>query len=64
MKSQIAMFAILSFAAIFAMLTPFDVAVAETNAVPDGDGEYEEGHEGKSCPSKEKKTAYFSESNI
>ena len=50
-------FAVLGFAAIFALVTPMDVAVAQTsNAVPDGDGEYKDGeHEGKSCPSKEGK---------
>jgi len=45
-------FAVLALAAVFALVTPMDVAVAQTsNAVPDGDGE----HEGKSCPSKEGK---------
>jgi len=45
-------------AAVFALVTPMDVAVAQTSsdAVPDGDGEYKDGeHEGKSCPSKEGK---------
>ncbi|EGP93513.1 hypothetical protein MY1_0751 [Nitrosarchaeum koreense MY1] len=47
----------MAFAAIFAMVTPMDVAVAQpSSAMPDG--EYKDGdHEGKSCPSKEKKTA-------
>ena len=51
-------FAVIALAAVFALATPVDVAGAQTgsNAVPDGDGEYEEGeHEGKSCPSKERK---------
>ncbi|MDH3488373.1 MAG: hypothetical protein OEL82_10090 [Nitrosopumilus sp.] len=50
-------FTVLALAAVFALVTPMDVAVAQTsNAVPDGDGEYKDGeHEGKSCPSKEGK---------
>ena len=55
-KTTIA-FTVLALAAVFALVTPMDVAVAQTsNAVPDGDGEYKEGdREGKSCPSKEGK---------
>jgi len=50
-------FAVLALAAVFALVTTMDVAVAQTsNAIPDGDGEYKDGdHEGKSCPSKEGK---------
>jgi hypothetical protein len=51
-------FAILALAAVFSLVTPMDVAVAQTsNAMPDGDdGEYKDGErEGKSCPSKEGK---------
>jgi len=51
-------FAVLALAAIFSLVTPMDVAVAQTgNAMPDGEGgEYKDGdHEGKSCPSKERK---------
>ena len=50
-------FAVLALAAIFALVTPMDVAVAQTSsAMPDGDGEYKDGeYEGKSCPSKEGK---------
>jgi len=50
-------FAVLALAAVFSLVIPMDVAVAQTNnAIPDGDGEYEDGeHEGKSCPSKEGK---------
>ena len=56
-------FTVLALAAVFALVTPMDVAVAQTSdAIPDGDGEYKDGeHEGKSCPNKEKKmqnTAY------
>lgn len=57
MDSKIAMFAVLSFVALFAMITPMDFAVAESSdAMSDGeehDGEYK----GKSCPSKDKKSA-------
>ncbi len=57
MNSKIAMFSVLVFAAIFAMLLPMDSAVAQTSDIaPDGEGEYKDGeHEGKSCPFKDKK---------
>ena len=57
MKYTVALFTVLAFAAIFAMITPMDIAVAQSsNAMPDG--EYKDGdHEGKSCPSKDKKSA-------
>ena len=51
-------FAVLALAAVFSLVTPMDVAVAQTsNAMPYGDdGEYNDGErEGKSCPNKEKK---------
>ena len=51
-------FVVLALTAVFVLVTPMDVAVAQTssNAVTDGDGEYKDGeHEGKSCPSKEGK---------
>jgi len=56
-------FAVLALAAVFALVTPMDVAVAQTsNAMPDGDGEYKDGeHEGKSCPSKEGKMQHNAE---
>ena len=46
-------FAMLALAAVFSLVTPMDVAVAQTsNAMPDGEGEYEDGEhkEGKVCP--------------
>jgi len=52
-KTTIA-FAVLALAAVFALVTPMDVAVAQMDIMPDGDGEYKDG-EGKSCPNKEKK---------
>lgn len=57
MKYTVALFAVLTFATIFAMTAPMDVAVAQSSsAMPDDD--YKDGdHDGKSCPSKEKKTA-------
>ena len=50
-------FAVLALAAVFALVTPMDVAVAQTtDAMPDGDGESKDGeYKGKSCPSKEGK---------
>ena len=59
MNSQIPLFAILAFAAIFALATPMDYAMAESVPTPDGEGGEGE-YEGKSCPSKERKTASFS----
>lgn len=52
MNSKIAMFSILTLAAIFAMALPMDSVYAQTSdIIPDGeDGE----HEGKSCPFKNK----------
>lgn len=58
MNSQIALFAVVAFAAIFAMASPMDYAVAEPVSTPDGEGGEGE-HEGKICPSKERKTASF-----
>jgi len=57
MKYTVALFTVLAFAAIVAMITPVDIAVAQpSNAMPDG--EYKDGNnEGKSCPSKDKKNA-------
>ena len=57
MDSKIALFSILALAAIFAMALPMDSVYAQTgDASPDDDdGE----HEGKSCPSKDKKTAFI-----
>lgn len=60
-------FAVLALTAVFALVTPMDVAIAQTNSnpVPDGDGEYKDGeHEGKSCPSKEGKMQHDAESLI
>jgi len=50
-------FAVLALAAVFALVAPMDVAVAQTTgAISDGDGESKDGeYEGKSCPSKEGK---------
>lgn len=57
-KTTIA-FAVLALAAVFSLVTPMDVAVAQTsNTMPDGEGEeYKDGEhkDGKSCPSKERK---------
>lgn len=57
MNKTTMVFTVLALAAVFALVTPIDVAVAQANeAMPDGDGEYKDGeHEGKSCPSKEGK---------
>ena len=54
-------FAVLALAAVFALITPMDVAIAQTgNVTPDGDGEYKDGeHEGKSCPNKERKMQHI-----
>ena len=51
---------VIALAAVFAIASPIDVAVAQTtDAMPDGkgEGEYKDGEnkEGKSCPNKERK---------
>ena len=49
---------VIALAAVFAITSPVDVAVAQTSgAVPDGDGGYDDGEhkEEKSCASKERK---------
>ena len=57
MKTNVALFAILAFAAIFS-ITTVDFATAQTyNAMSaDGDENNDGKHEGKSCPFKDKKT--------
>ena len=57
MNKTTMVFAVLALAAVFALVTPMDLAVAQTsNAIPDGEGEYKDGErDGKSCPSKEGK---------
>lgn len=49
---------VIALAAVFAIASPVDMAVAQTSdAMPDGEGEYKDGErkEGKSCGDKEKK---------
>lgn len=52
-----ALAAVVVLAAVFAIASPVDVAVAQTSdAMPDGEEQYKDGeHEGKSCPNKERK---------
>lgn len=47
-------FVVIALAAVFALVIPMDVAVAQMDVMSDGDREYKDG-EGKSCPNKEKK---------
>jgi len=59
---------VMALAAVFAIASPLDVAVAQTasDAMPDGEkGEYGDGEnkEGKSCPNKEKKSASIEQSS-
>ena len=45
-------------AAVFAIASPVNVAMAQASTIPDGEGEeYKDGDhkDGKSCPSKERK---------
>jgi len=57
-KAVMALAAVVVLAAVFAVASPVDVAVAQTSdAMPDGEEQYKDGgHEGKSCPNKERKT--------
>jgi len=54
--SKIVLIAALSFAVIFALVTPIETAVAQ-DTESNSDDKYKDGvhHDGKSCPSKEKK---------
>ena len=56
-KAVMALAAVVVLAAVFAVASPVDVAVAQTSdAMPDGEEQYKDGeHEGKSCPNKERK---------
>jgi len=54
--SKIVIFAVLSLAVIFALVTPIETVVAQdTESNSDDKYKEEEHHDGKSCPSKEKK---------
>ena len=55
MDSKIVMFSVLVLAAIFAMALPMDTAFADVS--PDGEGEYEDGNNERSCPFQDKKRA-------
>ena len=58
-KTTMVFATVIVLAAVFAIASPVDVAVAQTSeAMPDGDGSYKDGEhrEGKSCPNKEKKS--------
>lgn len=56
MDSKIVIFAVLSLAVIFALVTPIETAVAQdTESNSDDKYKEEAHHDGKSCPSKEKK---------
>ena len=57
MNSKIITFSLVAFVAIFSVAIPMDSVFAQTfDAIPDGEGG---DHEGKSCPSKERKGASF-----
>ena len=56
-KTTMAFAVVIALAAVFAIASPVDMAVAQTSdAIPDGEGEYkdEEHKEGKSCGDKER----------
>jgi len=62
-KTTTAFTIVIALAAVFALATPFDTAVAQPtgDVIPDGEegeGEYKEG---KSCPFKERKLQQSSE---
>jgi len=58
-KSTMAFAMVIALAAVFAIASPVDMAIAQTSdAMPDGEGgEYKDGKhkEGKSCGDKERK---------
>ncbi len=59
-KTTMAFAMVIALAAVFAIASPVDVAVAQTSSdvMPHGEGSYKDGEnkEGKSCPSKERKS--------
>lgn len=57
-KTKMTFVMVIALAAVFALASPFNVAVAQTyDVMADGEGEYKDGeHEGKSCPNKERKS--------
>ena len=58
-KTTMAFAMVIALAAVFAIASPVDIAVAQTSdTMPDGEEGYKDGEskEGKSCPSKERKT--------
>lgn len=54
---------VIALAAVFAIASPLNVAVAQTtsDAIPDGEDEKGEYKDGKSCPFKERKSQQSSE---
>ncbi len=68
MNPQMILFAVLAFAAVFALAAPMDYAAAQPSDSEErgegqyhdgesGDGKYHDGERKKSCPFKDKKTA-------
>ena len=56
LNTKLSLFVIAALIAVIGMVSPIEIAVAQTEAIPDGEGE-EGNHEGKTCPFKERKSA-------
>ena len=56
MNAKLSMFMLVAIVALVGMISPIDMAVAQSEAVPDGEGE-DGNHEGKTCPFKERKSS-------
>lgn len=56
MNAKLFLFVIVAMVSIIGMIAPIEMAVAQTDVMPDGEGK-DGSHEGKSCPFKERKSA-------
>lgn len=56
LNARLSIFVIAALVAVIGMISPIEMAVAQTESIPDGEGE-EGNHEGKTCPFKERKSA-------
>ncbi len=56
LNARFSLFVIAALVAVIGMISPIEMAVAQTEVIPYGEGE-EGNHEGKTCPFKERKSA-------
>ena len=56
LNARLSIFVIAALVVVIGMISPVEMAVAQTEIIPDGEGEGGN-HEGKTCPFKDKKSA-------